>query len=100
MNVRGNVPLTKVSEIRDREQVVMALVNNAMPQDDIRPPLFHCPNVVHANDLPLLYNEASSHIVTCNNFASSIATRSLGVHFRLGTWFLILWLKPRTQSIR
>ena len=30
MNVRGNVPLTKVSEIRDREQVVMALVNNAM----------------------------------------------------------------------
>ena len=52
MNVRGNVQLTKVSEIRDREQVVMALVNNAMPQDDIRPPLFHCPNEMHASDLP------------------------------------------------
>ena len=33
------------------------------------------PTLLHVITLPLMYNEASSHIVTCNNFASSIATR-------------------------
>ncbi len=31
MNLRGNVPLTKVNHMIDREGVVMALANNAMP---------------------------------------------------------------------
>ena len=73
MNVRGNVPITKVSDTKDREQVVVALAgNDAMPHEM---PVFNCPEVLRTDDLPHVYTEASSHIVSCNNFAASIATR-------------------------
>ena len=38
-------------------------------------PVFNCPEVLRTDDLPHVYTEASSHIVSCNNFAASIATR-------------------------
>ncbi len=38
-------------------------------------PVFDCPDVMHTNDLPHVYDEASSHMVRCNNFASSLGMR-------------------------
>ncbi len=63
--------------------------SDAMPYEM---PVFNCPEVLRTDDLPHVYTEAASHIVSCNNFASSIATRCA---FRWGAWSIRLWLKRR-----
>ena len=66
MNLRGNVPFNDVVDDCDRKSVVVALSNGSVTRcidnDCVGLPTFVCPVVTRAEDLPQLYNEASSHV--------------------------------------